>query len=149
MSGTSLDGLDLAFCHISKSLDRWEYTIEQTKSSDYTSEMKEKLKKSIFLTADELLKFNNTYGQWLGEQVKAFIEENDLQVDFIASHGHTTHHQPDNGLTYQIGSGQHLANESQCKIVCDFRTNDVALGGQGAPLVPIGDRLFFGNYDFW
>jgi len=148
MSGTSLDGLDLAYCHISKTLDRWEYGIEQTKSVVYTSEMKEKLKKSILLSADELLIFNNTYGQWLGEQVKIFIKENDLHVDFIASHGHTTHHQPENGLTYQIGSGQHLANESACKVVCDFRSNDVALGGEGAPLVPIGDLLFFGNYDF-
>jgi anhydro-N-acetylmuramic acid kinase len=148
MSGTSLDGLDLAYCHISKTLDRWEYGIEQTKSVVYTSEMKEKLKKSIFLSADELLIFNNTYGQWLGEQVKIFIKENDLHVDFIASHGHTTHHQPENGLTYQIGSGQHLANESACKVVCDFRSNDVALGGEGAPLVPIGDLLFFGKYDF-
>ena len=148
MSGTSLDGLDLAYCHISKSFDRWEFTIEQTKSVDYTSTMKDKLKNSIFLSADELLIFNNTYGKWLGEQVKAFIKEQDLHVDFIASHGHTTHHQPENGLTFQIGSGQHLANASGCKVVCDFRTNDIALGGQGAPLVPIGDRLFFGNYDF-
>lgn len=148
MSGTSLDGLDIAYCHISKTLDRWEYKIEQTQSVAYTSEMKENLKKSIFLSADELLILNNTYGQWLGDQVKIFIKENNLPVDFIASHGHTTHHQPDNGLTYQIGSGQHLANESACKVVCDFRTNDVALGGQGAPLVPIGDKLFFGNYDF-
>ena len=148
MSGTSLDGLDMAFCHITKILDRWEYRIEQTKSVDYASVMKEKLRKSIYLSADELLIFNNNYGEWLGKQVKAFINENDLHVDFIASHGHTTHHQPENGITYQIGSGQHLANESGCKVVCDFRTNDVALGGQGAPLVPIGDRLLFGKYDF-
>ena len=148
MSGTSLDGLDIAYCHISKTQDRWEYKIEQTNSISYSTKMKEKLKKSIFLSADELLVFNNTYGQWLGEQVRIFIKENDLHVDFIASHGHTTHHQPENGLTYQIGSGQHLANESACKVVCDFRTNDVALNGQGAPLVPIGDQLFFGNYDF-
>lgn len=148
MSGTSLDGLDLAFCHISKTLEGWEYSIEQTKAVNYTSGMKAKLKKSIFLSADELLIFNNTYGLWLGEQVKTFIKENNLQVDFIASHGHTTHHQPENGLTYQIGSGQHLANESACKVVCDFRANDVALGGQGAPLVPIGDKLFFGHFDF-
>ena len=148
MSGTSLDGLDIAYCHISKILDRWEYKIAQTKSISYASKMKEKLKKSIFLSADELLIFNNTYGLWLGEQVKIFIKENNLHADFISSHGHTTHHQPQNGLTYQIGSGQHLANESACKVVCDFRTNDVALNGQGAPLVPIGDQLFFGNYDF-
>ncbi|NND80300.1 MAG: anhydro-N-acetylmuramic acid kinase [Maribacter sp.] len=148
MSGTSLDGLDLAFCQISKTKGQWAYRLEQTKSVAYDVLMKEKLKNSIFLPADELLIFNNSYGQWLGEQVKIFIEENGLQVDFVASHGHTTHHQPEHGLTYQIGSGQHLANASGVKVICDFRTNDVALGGQGAPLVPIGDRLFFGNYDF-
>ena len=80
MSGTSLDGLDIAYCHISKTLDRWEYEIEQTKSISYASKMKEKLKKSIFLSADELLILNNTYGQWLGEQVKIFIKENNLHA---------------------------------------------------------------------
>ena len=148
MSGTSLDGLDIAFCQFRKTLDRWEYKIAQTKSISYSKGMKEKLKNSIHLSADELLIFNNSYGQWLGEQVKTFIQDNDLKIDFIASHGHTTHHQPEKGLTYQIGSGQHLANESEHKVVCDFRSNDVAMGGQGAPLVPIGDRLLFGKYDF-
>ena len=148
MSGTSLDGLDLIFCHIWKKLNRWEYKIVLTKSIPYDSKMRENLKNSIYLKAHELLILNNTYGTWLGKEVKSFIEENNLKPDFIASHGHTTHHQPANGLTYQIGSGQHLANKSGCRVVCDFRTNDVALGGQGAPLVPIGDRLFFGNYDF-
>ena len=148
MSGTSLDGLDIAFCQFKKTLDQWEYHIDQTKSISYAVEMKEKLKNSIYLSADELLIFNNTYGKWLGKQVNSFIREKNLNVDFIASHGHTTHHQPEKGLTYQIGSGQHLANESGHKVVCDFRTNDVAMGGQGAPLVPIGDRLLFGEYDF-
>ncbi len=148
MSGTSLDGLDLAYCLINRKSNRWEYNIGQAQSISYDSMMKEKLKNSIHLPADELLKLNNFYGEWLGEQVKSFIDEHSLQVDLIASHGHTTHHQPENGLTYQIGSGQHLANICGCRVVCDFRTNDVALGGQGAPLVPIGDRLFFSNYDF-
>jgi len=148
MSGTSLDGLDIAYCHISKTLDHWNYSIEHTKSVSYGPELREKLKNAIFLAADELLKFNNWYGSWLGDQVRLFIQDNDLQVDFVASHGHTTHHQPENGLTYQIGSGQHLANVSGCKVVCDFRTNDVSLGGQGAPLVPIGDQLFFSSFDF-
>ena len=110
--------------------------------------MQSKLKDSVYLKADDLLKFHNTYGTWLGQQTKQFISEKNLDVDYIASHGHTTHHQPKNGLTYQIGSGQHIANETACKVICDFRTNDVALGGQGAPLVPIGDQLFFGAYDF-
>lgn len=148
MSGTSLDGLDLCYCHIWNENETWQFEIKKTKSISYSPEMQERLKNSIFLPADELLQFHNSYGTWLGEQAKFFIEENNLEVECIASHGHTTHHQPENGLTFQIGSGQHLANTSGHKVVCDFRTNDVALGGQGAPLVPIGDQLFFGNYDF-
>lgn len=148
MSGTSLDGLDLCYCNILKEKDKWSFEILETKSISYTADMQLELKDAIYLKADELLKFHNTYGAWLGKQAKKFINDKKLDVDFIASHGHTTHHQPESGLTFQIGSGQHLANESGCKVVCDFRTNDVALGGQGAPLVPIGDQLFFGEYDF-
>ncbi len=148
MSGTSLDGLDLAYCHIWKKGNEWQYDIKETKSVSYDLEMRERLKRSIYLPADELLFFHNTYGSWLGDQVKAFVSENNLEVDFVCSHGHTTHHQPQKGITFQIGSGQHLANACGFKTICDFRTNDVALGGQGAPLVPIGDRLFFGEYDF-
>lgn len=148
MSGTSLDGLDLAYCHIWKKLDRWKFEIKETRAISYDTEMRTRLKNSISLPADELLILHNTYGSWLGQQAREFIEKMGLDVDIIASHGHTTHHQPQRGLTFQIGSGQHLANVSNYKTVCDFRTNDVALGGEGAPLVPIGDRLFFGEYDF-
>lgn len=148
MSGTSLDGLDLAYCHIWETKEGWEFKIHETHSISYSASMQDKLKNSIFLPADQLLQFHNAYGVWLGEQTKEFINSHQLEVHFIASHGHTTHHQPQNGLTFQIGSGQHLANTSGVKVICDFRTNDVALGGQGAPLVPIGDQLFFGKYDF-
>ena len=148
MSGTSLDGLDIAYCHIWKTNSKWNFEIKETNSISYSPEMQLRLKNAILLSADELLKFHNSYGLWLGEQTKQFITDNNLQVDYIASHGHTTHHQPENGLTFQIGSGQHLANTASCHVICDFRTNDIALGGQGAPLVPIGDRLFFSEYDF-
>ncbi len=148
MSGTSLDGLDLCYCHIWEEKDTWEFKIEQTKSVTYSKEMQLELKNSILLKADELLQLHNNYGIWLGEQVKIFISEQSLEVDYIASHGHTTHHQPQNGLTFQIGSGQHLANVCGINTICDFRTNDVALKGQGAPLVPIGDQIFFNEYDF-
>ncbi|MEO0526330.1 MAG: anhydro-N-acetylmuramic acid kinase [Bacteroidota bacterium] len=148
MSGTSLDGLDLAYCHIWKTDNTWEFDIKKTKSVSYDMEMRSQLKNSIFLVAEELLILNNTYGQWLGQQALTFIKENNLEVDFIASHGHTTHHRPEDGLTYQIGSGQHLANYSGHAVICDFRTNDLSLGGQGAPLVPIGDELLFSQYDF-
>ncbi|MFC4097948.1 anhydro-N-acetylmuramic acid kinase [Euzebyella saccharophila] len=148
MSGTSLDGLDLAYCIIQEKEGAFNFEIAETMSISYSKEMKEKLKNSIYLKADELLVFHNAYGTWLGEQTLQFIQDKQLEVDAIASHGHTTHHQPENGLTFQIGSGQHLANAAGVKTVCDFRTNDIALNGQGAPLVPIGDRLFFGDYDF-
>ncbi len=148
MSGTSLDGLDLAYCKISDIDGVYEYTIAETKSVDYTPEMKNNLKNAIHLSALNLLELNNTYGTWLGIQTKKFIDENNLNVDFIASHGHTTHHQPKKGITYQIGSGQHIANACNQTVINDYRTNDVSLGGQGAPLVPIGDMLFFKEYDF-
>ncbi len=148
MSGTSLDGLDLCYCNITKNIGQWSFEIIETKSISYSEDMQSELRDSIFLKADALLQFHNTYGTWLGKQAKQFISDKKLEVDYIASHGHTTHHQPENGLTFQIGSGQHIANESGFKVICDFRTNDVSLGGQGAPLVPIGDQLFFGEYDF-
>ena len=148
MSGTSLDGLDLAYCYIWEKDGKWKFDIKATKGVGYTPEMEIKLKNAIHLSAIDLLQFNNNYGTWLGQQVKLFIDENKLDVEYIASHGHTIHHQPEKGLTFQIGSGQHIANESGVEVICDFRTNDVALGGQGAPLVPIGDQLFFSEYDF-
>ncbi|WP_299214577.1 anhydro-N-acetylmuramic acid kinase [uncultured Aquimarina sp.] len=148
MSGTSLDGLDIAFCQIEKQQDTWTFSITKTKSVDYDTELKNSLKNTVNLDAVRLLTFHNNYGSWLGTQVKQFIEENNLEIDFVSSHGHTVYHQPEIGLTYQIGSGQHIANSCNQKVICDFRTNDVALGGQGAPLVPIGDALLFSNYDF-
>jgi len=148
MSGTSLDGLDLAYCHIWEKNDIWQFDIKKTKSVKYSSEMLNTLKNAISLSAEKLIELHNTYGTWLGEQTSIFINENKLDVDYIASHGHTTHHRPEMGLTFQVGSGQHLANATRIKVIADFRTNDIALGGQGAPLVPIGDRMFFNEYEF-
>jgi anhydro-N-acetylmuramic acid kinase len=148
MSGTSLDGLDIAYCHIWKNKGTWHFDIKETKSVKYSSKMLNTLKNAISLSAEKLIELHNTYGSWLGEQTSIFINENKLEVDYIASHGHTTHHRPEMGLTFQVGSGQHLANATGIKVIADFRTNDLALGGQGAPLVPIGDRMFFNEYEF-
>ncbi|SNR67669.1 anhydro-N-acetylmuramic acid kinase [Maribacter sedimenticola] len=148
MSGTSLDGLDLAYCHIWENKGSWKFEIKASKSISYSKEMLVELKDAIGLSAEKLIELHNTYGTWLGEQSLQFIKDHHLEVEYIASHGHTTHHRPEMGLTFQIGSGQHLANVSGIKVIADFRTNDMALGGQGAPLVPIGDRLFFDEYDF-
>ncbi len=148
MSGTSLDGLDLAYCHIWENKGSWEFDIKKTKSISYTAEMLAELKDAISLSAEKLIELHNVYGTWLGRQALDFINEHNLEVDYIASHGHTTHHRPEMGLTFQVGSGQHLANTAGYTVIGDFRTNDLALGGQGAPLVPIGDRFFFSEYDY-
>ncbi len=148
MSGTSLDGLDIAYCHIKKHEDSWTFSIVNTENVAYSEDFKNKLKNTVDLSSMDLLAFHNIYGTWLGKQVANFINKNSITADFISSHGHTVFHQPEIGLTYQIGSGQHIANTTNLKVICDFRTNDVALGGQGAPLVPIGDQLLFNEYDF-
>ncbi|NYJ28659.1 anhydro-N-acetylmuramic acid kinase [Allomuricauda sp. ARW1Y1] len=148
MSGTSLDGLDIAYCHIWRTGDKWDFEIKKTKGIPYDNGLKEQLRKSIYLTASELLAFDVKYGIWLGERVKDFIQSEGIEVDFIANHGHTSHHRPELGFTHQLGSGQYLANTAGHKVICDFRNKDISLGGQGAPLVPIGDSHFFHAYDF-
>ncbi len=148
MSGTSLDGLDLAFCHFSGDGSSWDFSIEATKEVSYEINLRERLKNAIHLEDDDHNQLHIKYGNWLGEQAKSFIKEGGFEIDFIASHGHTSHHRPEEGITFQLGHGQYLANTSNHKVICDFRTNDVSLGGQGAPLAPIGDHLLFNSYDF-
>ncbi|ATA76106.1 anhydro-N-acetylmuramic acid kinase [Capnocytophaga canimorsus] len=148
MSGTSLDGLDIAFCHFKKENEQWFFDIEAAKSISYDQNMRESLKNAVHLSAEQLLRLHNQYGKWLGEQTQLFISEKKINPQTIASHGHTVFHQPQNGFTLQIGSGQHLSNVVQLPVICDFRVGDVALGGQGAPLVPIGDQLLFAEFDF-
>ncbi|WP_404812225.1 anhydro-N-acetylmuramic acid kinase [Capnocytophaga canimorsus] len=148
MSGTSLDGLDIAFCHFKKENEQWFFDIEAAKSISYDQNMRESLKNAVHLSTEQLLRLHNQYGKWLGEQTQLFISEKKINPQAIASHGHTVFHQPQNGFTLQIGSGQHLSNVVQLPVICDFRVGDVALGGQGAPLVPIGDQLLFAEFDF-
>lgn len=148
MSGTSLDGLDMAHCTFREQRGEWQFTLENYRSVEYTDLIRYRLKNSIHLSAEDLLLLNNEFGKWLGNHVRQFIADNTLKTDFIASHGHTVFHQPDKGLTYQIGAGQELANSCGRKVVCDFRSLDVSLGGQGAPLVPIGDQILFSEFDF-
>ncbi|WP_420602293.1 anhydro-N-acetylmuramic acid kinase [Flagellimonas sp.] len=148
MSGTSLDGLDLAYCHLCQSNDHWEFSIEKTMDISYDDQLRDTLKNAIYLSEEEHGQLHLDYGIWLGKQAKTFIEEHHLEIDFIASHGHTSHHRPEDGITFQLGDGQLLANTGGKQVICDFRTKDVSLSGQGAPLVPIGDQLLFSNYDF-
>ncbi len=148
MSGTSLDGLDLALVELTRKENDWSYRLLATQALSYAPVLRERLEASIHIPAAELLAFHAEYGTWLGQQAARFLADQAVQPDAVASHGHTIHHRPERGFTFQLGCPQHLALACKLPVVGDFRSLDVALGGQGAPLVPIGDRLLFGAYDF-
>ncbi|MEQ8575485.1 MAG: anhydro-N-acetylmuramic acid kinase [Fulvivirga sp.] len=145
MSGTSLDGLDIAYCHFWKETDSWWFEIERAITVPYTEQLQGLLKESTLLSGEKLAKLDIEIGQWYGKVVNDF--KGNASVDFIASHGHTIFHQPEHKLTLQIGNGHILSAESGLPVIYDFRSMDVVLGGQGAPLVPIGDKLLFQHYD--
>jgi len=149
MSGTSMDGLDIANVHFSYSEKTgWSYRIEFSSTVKYDLHLLEKLKQSKQLTAVELLILDKELGLFFSTAVNQFIKENQIdskEIDAICSHGHTIFHQPESGFTYQIGCGETLAYHTGIKVINDFRQKDVVAGGQGAPLVPIGDKLLFKN----
>lgn len=148
MSGTSLDGLDVAHCSFEKSgSNQYSFRINNAKTYDYSDDLKNRLKEASKLNALEFSLINNELGKLFGDKCKEFIEENKLKVDLISSHGHTIFHQPENGITIQIGNGAVISSITSLPVASDFRSQDVALGGQGAPLVPIGDKLLFSEYD--
>ena len=147
MSGSSLDGLDLALVRFTSDEGRYSYTILDANTLPYPESWREKLSNAFLSHPDDLQALNGEYGAYLGQQVSAFVEKHGTKPDFVASHGHTIFHKPEQHYTLQIGDGQALANACGLLVVNDFRTEDVLKGGQGAPLVPIGDRLLFGDYD--
>src|SRR5574344_143444 len=148
MSGTSLDGLDLCYASFEYDGSKWSYKVIDACDEQDSDELKMRLATAQNMSAYEYALLNAEYGVYLGSRVKAFMERTGARPDIIASHGHTIFHQPAKGLTTQIGSGAGIAAESGVDCVCDFRTTDVALHGQGAPLVPIGDRVLFADYDY-
>lgn len=148
MSGTSLDGIDLTLCRFNKTGQQWKYRIIAADTYEYPTEWKKKLNDAAGLDAGSFLLLHQEYGSYVGDLVHQFLSEHDLTADLVAAHGHTIFHQPERGFTFQLGSGAALASRCKLDTVSDFRTLDVALGGQGAPLVPVGDELLFGNYKF-
>ena len=153
MSGTSLDGLDLAFCTFEKEGDKWQYEITEAITLPYSEDWKEKLVSVETASALDFVKADWQLGNYIGDRIREFLIQHKLKPDFIASHGHTIFHQPDkyqieNSFTAQIGNGACIATRTSCTTINDFRITDVALGGEGAPLVPIGDELLFGEFDY-
>ena len=147
MSGTSLDGIDLVCVHFTLGVP-WKFSIEASETIAYATDWRYQLGGLHAESVEVVRDVNNRYTAHLGNVIKEFIAKHQLKgIDAVCSHGHTVFHQPERGITFQLGNLKKLAERVQLTVVCDFRTQDVARGGQGAPLVPIGDQLLFGNYD--
>lgn len=149
MSGTSLDGIDLAHITFEVEEGKWTFEILETETVPYNSEWLNKLRIAVGFPKEALDILNEDYTVLLGRIISDFIRKHNIQnLDAVCSHGHTILHQPQNGFTLQIGNLPEIAALIRQKVVCDFRVSDVALGGQGAPLVPIGDRILFSEFDY-
>ena len=149
MSGTSLDGIDLAHLVFSIQNDLWSFEILENETISYSEDWIRKLKNAVTFSTEELVELNNNYTQLLGNTIANFISKYQIKnLDAVCSHGHTILHQPKKGITLQIGNLPEIASYCRQTVVCDFRVEDVALGGQGAPLVPIGDKILFSEYDY-
>ena len=147
MSGTSLDGVDLAACTFTKVRGKWSYAFEKTTTIPYNKHWKSALSAAHLLSGEALIMLHIAYGKYLGQLTKGFIARHKIKsVDFIAAHGHTIFHQPDRGYTFQLGDASAIHASSGLPVVNDFRNLDVQSGGEGAPLVPVGDRLLFHQY---
>lgn len=151
MSGSSLDGLDLVFAEITENGGAWGAEIVAAACYAYEPDWQQRLQRATTLHALEYQLLHAQYGHYLGQSVNRFIEENNLQyqVAFIASHGHTTFHVPEQKMTAQLGDGAAIAAETGLPVISDLRALDVAFGGQGAPIVPIGEKLLLHGYDLF
>lgn len=147
MSGTSLDGVDLALCMFEEKGNQFSYSFLQTETVPLPNEWLELFSDPFKLSAEELAKAHIGFGKFLGQTAKDFLKKNRTKAAIIASHGQTLFHNPQAGYTFQLGHGAAIAHTSGIDTVCDFRSGDVVLGGQGAPLVPIGDELLFSEFD--
>ena len=151
MSGSSLDGLDIVFTEFNETAGKWSFKIKCAACIEYDDSWTNKLRDAIYLSAKDYQLLNVEYGRYLGEMVNEFIEEFNLhhQVSLIASHGHTTFHLPGKRMTHQLGDGATIAAETMLPVVSDLRMMDVAFGGQGAPIVPMGEKLLFPDHHYF
>jgi anhydro-N-acetylmuramic acid kinase len=149
MSGTSLDGVDLVYIDFAKRNNKWTFSLLESETVPYDKCWINKLQVAVAFSAQELQKINEDYTFLLGNIINNFVQNHNItNLDAVCSHGHTILHQPQNGFTLQIGNLPIIAELIQQTVVCDFRVQDVKLGGQGAPLVPIGDQILFSEFDF-
>ena len=151
MSGSSLDGLDIAFVECVHNAGKWSYEILAADCYGYDEEWKERLQNATELNALDYQLLHSDYGHYTGKEVNRFIQANNLsyKVGLISSHGHTTFHVPQRKMTAQLGDGAAIAAETGLPVISDLRALDVAFGGQGAPIVPIGEKLLLKDFDMY
>lgn len=151
MSGSSLDGLDLAYCRLEwkdNAITAWE--ILQAETLPFSELWQRRLANLPQQDALIFAKTHTYFGHYTAELVQKFLDKHNVQqLDAIASHGHTVFHDPSRHLTAQIGDGAALAAKTGYTAICDFRTQDVALNGEGAPLAPLVEQHLLGGYDFY
>ena len=147
MSGSSLDGVDLACCSFSLHQDRWNYRILKAETLPYPASLKESLSGALKWNTARMDQCDRELGDFYGHLIRDFHTRHELRPHLVASHGHTLVHEAEKGITFQAGSGKRIAHICGLPVVNDFRREDVENGGQGAPLVPVGDRLLFGEFD--
>lgn len=147
MSGTSLDGLDMAYCEFEEKKGEWKYEILQAETVEYTDDLRKRIISMETASGEELSRFDMELGHFFGMQAEGFIRRHKLTPELVSSHGQTIFHRPSASYTTQIGNLAAICSHVRTKTVGDFRTLDLALGGQGAPLVPIGDLLLFKDYE--
>ncbi|MEX6686117.1 anhydro-N-acetylmuramic acid kinase [Danxiaibacter flavus] len=150
MSGSSIDGLDVAFTELDDSGGKWSYEIKKAHCYPFALELKERLQNATSLNARDYLLLHKDLGKYIATSINEFVETNHLhhRIQLVASHGHTTFHEPELGLTAQLGDGSVIAALTGINVVSDLRSMDVALNGQGAPIVPMGEKLLFTDYDY-
>lgn len=151
MSGSSLDGLDIAYAEFQETSGKWNFEIKAVTCYPYHDEWIERLRNATMLKALDYQLLHTAYGHYIGEVVNRFIDENNLhhQVQLVSSHGHTTFHEPSHKMTSQLGDGAAIAAVTGINTVCELRALDLARGGHGAPIVPVGEKLLLGDYQLF
>lgn len=146
MSGSSLDGLDLAVCRFWMEREDLHYSLEHTDTIAFSDPLVDALGSAYDSSGSAIFRVEQLFTSECAELIQRFISESDLKVDIIGFHGHTVFHEPQDGFTVQIGDGHQLSQKLSIDVIGDFRSKDVALGGQGAPLAPIVEKHLFKDY---
>lgn len=144
MSGTSLDGLDMALCAFNDQ-NFSDFEIIKTKTVSFPDSLTQKIKNVLNLSVLDFIELHKKFGTFVGYQINENFSAQ--TIDLIASHGHTVVHFPEKNVNFQIGDGATIAAITELPVVSDFRSNDIALSGQGAPLVPAGEKYLFPDFD--